>query len=117
MTVEADIVTLVKTVTPSVFLDFAPTTTERPYCTIQQVGGEAVSYLDPALPDLKNGEFQINIWGTSRVQVMALMLQIEAAMIGATTFQARPMSAPVADYDADVPVFGARQDFSIWSTR
>jgi hypothetical protein len=33
-----------------------------------------------------------------------------------TAFQARPIAAAVADYDADIPVYGCRQDFSAWHT-
>ena len=117
MTIEADIVTVLKTVTPLVFLDFAPVTTTRPYVTFQQIGGLPINYVNKELADNKNGEFQINAWGSSRVQVAALMLQIEEALRAASAFVAEPMSQPVSDYDHDVPVYGARQDWTIWSER
>lgn len=117
MTVEADLKTLLTLDCARVFPDFAPVGTVRPYVTYQQVGGEAINFVDNATPDLKHGEFQINVWADSRPTAAALMLAIEARMRGATAFTARPIGAPISDYDADVPVYGARQDFSVHSTR
>jgi len=117
MTIEADLVATIKTVIPRVRLDFAPVGTQRPYCTLQQIGGMPVNFVNKELADNKNGEFQINVWGDSRVEVAALMLQIEAALRAASVFVAQPMSEPIADFDADVPVYGAHQDWTVWSAR
>lgn len=117
MTVESDLFTLLKTVTPRVFPDFAPVTTARPYATYQQVGGEALTFIGREVPSKKNGEFQISVWADTRASAQTLILAIESAMTLATAFQAKPVSAAVCDYDADVPVYGARQDFSVWSNR
>ena len=51
------------------------------------------------------------------MSTFACALAIESAITVATTLQAKPLSAPANDYDADVPVYGSRQDFSIWSDR
>jgi Asp-tRNA(Asn)/Glu-tRNA(Gln) amidotransferase A subunit family amidase len=117
MTIEADLFTVLSAVTPRVFPDFAPVDTTRPYVTYQQIGGLPVNYVNQELADNKNGEFQINVWGDTRMEVSALMLQIEAALRAAAAFVAEPMSQPVSDYDHDVPVYGARQDWTIWSER
>ena len=117
MTVEADLVTVIKPLCARVFPDFAPVCTQRPYVTYQQIGGEVVRYTDDLVPSIENGAFQFNVWANSRMEAKTLIKQIESALIGAKAFQARPLSAPVADFDADVPVYGARQDFSIWSAR
>lgn len=118
MTIEADIYTAIKSlVSNRCFPDFAPLSTARPYITYVQIGGEAISYLDNTVPDGKIGRFQINVWGDTRASVSALMLQVEAAMIQATAFSARPVSAPSSDYDHDSLVYGAMQDFSVFSTR
>ena len=118
MTVEADIHTALKgLVSNRCFPDFAPVSTVRPYITYVQIGGEAISYLDNALPDGKIGRFQVNVWGDTRASVAALMLQVETAMIQATAFQARPLTAPSSDYDHDMLVYGAMQDFNVFSTR
>ena len=118
MTIEADIFTAIKALAGDrCFPDFAPLSTVRPYITYVQIGGEALSYIDNTIPDGKHGRFQVNVWGDTRASVSALMLQVEAAMIQATAFSARPLSAPSSDYDHDSLVYGAMQDFSVFSTR
>ena len=118
MTVEADIFNALKgLVANRCYPDFAPLSTVRPYITYVQIGGEALSYTDNTLPDGKHGRFQINVWGDTRSSVSALMLQVEAIMIQATAFQARPVSAPSSDYDHDMLVYGSMQDFNVFSTR
>ncbi|HEY8606630.1 MAG TPA: DUF3168 domain-containing protein [Noviherbaspirillum sp.] len=117
MSVEKAIREALLAICPRVFYDFAPVETERPYVTLQQIGGQAVSFVDDAVPELQNGEFQINVWADKRTEASALAVQIEAALIQADAFEARPSAAPASDFDPDVPVYGTRQDFSIWSNR
>lgn len=114
MTFEADLFTLLKTVTPFVFPDFAPVSTPRPYVTWQAVGGEVINPLANVAPGRRNAEIQINVWSDTRAQALSISRAIEDAMRAASAFTARPVSAAVSDYDADVPVYGCRQDFSCW---
>ena len=111
MTFEADLYTTLKAVTPRVFPDFAPVSTLRPYVTFQQVGGDVINPLDNSAPGTRLPEVQVNVWSDTRLQAMSLIRAIEDAMRGATAFKARPAGDAVADYDADVPVYGARHDF------
>jgi hypothetical protein len=115
MTVEADLQTVLTSVVARSFPDFAPTKTGLPYCTFQQIGGEAVNYVDATMPDHDHGEFQVNVWAATRKEAKALIKQIDAALRGAAAFTARPVSGPVSDFDADMKRYGSRQDFSIWS--
>lgn len=115
MTVEADILAVVQPLCARTFPDFAPVTTALPYCTFQQIGGEAVNYVDNTEPDRENAEFQVNVWAGTRKEAKALIKQIAAALRAASTFTARPTSAPVSDFDADMKRYGARQDFTVWS--
>lgn len=117
MTLEEKLVALIKPICPRVRPDFAPVETERPYVTFQQVGGQAPGFIDNTVPSLENADVQINVWGNGRLEVKALMKQIEAALIVATTVQARPVSACTSDFDADMEIYGSRQDFSIWAER
>lgn len=117
MTVEADIRAALLPVCARVFPDFAPVNETRPYVTYQQIGGEAPGFLGREVPSKQHGIFQINVWSNTRIEAAALAIQIEAAMVAATAFQASAESAPVADFDADVPVRGTRQDFGVWSDR
>lgn len=117
MTVEADLKTVLATVCARVFPDFAPVGTTKPYVTYRQVGGDVITPMAKEVPNLQYGVFQINVWANSRASAASTILAIESAMVLATTFTAKPASAPVSDFDADVPVFGSEQDFYVWSTR
>ena len=117
MTVETDIAAVLAAVCPRVTADFADVGTARPYVTFQQVGGMALNYIDTTAPDLKHGEYQINVWADSRLDATSTARAIEAAMRAATAFTARPLGDLVADFDADMKRHGTRQDFSVFSTR
>jgi len=45
------------------------------------------------------------------------MAQIETALVTSTAFQARPIGAPHSLYDNDMQLYGAMQDFSVYSAR
>lgn len=117
MEIEKAIREVLLTICPRVFYDFAPVDTPRPYVTFQQIGGEAVTFVDRTVASKVNGDVQVNVWADKRTEASALMLQIEAALIGATAFNASPRGAASSDADPDIPVYGSRQDFSIWSDR
>ena len=118
MSVESDIFnTLRGLVADRVFPDVAPFNTPRPYITYQQVGGEALSFVENDVPSKKHARFQISVWANTRAEASALVLQVEQAMLTASAFQARPLGAPIAAYDDDTDVRGAHQDFSVWSDR
>ena len=118
MTIEADIFNTLKGLVGNrCFPDVAPITTAKPYITYTQIGGEAISYVDDTLPDHKHGRFQINVWADTRASASSVMLQVEAAMVQASAFQARPVSAPSSDYDNDMLTYGSMQDFNVTSPR
>lgn len=118
MSVESKIYNLLRgLVADRVFPDVAPVMTERPYITYQKVGGVVVSYVEGTLPSTKNGRYQVNVWADSRMSAEDISQQVEAALISSTDFVAQPDSASRSDYDPDIPVYGAMQDFSIWSDR
>lgn len=116
MSLESDLVTLLKTLCPRVFPDVAPTDTQRPYITWQQIGGDVIRPL-VGLPDKRNALVQIDCWAERRADANALALAVEAALVAATVFVARPQSALVATNDEDTDLRGAMQDFSIWAPR
>ena len=117
MSLETQLYTVLVAVTPSVFPDFAPATTQRPYVTFQQIGGQAVNMLDRFTPNKRNATVQVNVWANTRAEAMTLMQSIEDAIRAATVFQGEPESAAQSDFDADIPVYGASQDFDIWADR
>ncbi|KQQ31991.1 hypothetical protein ASF61_16790 [Duganella sp. Leaf126] len=117
MTLEVKLTAILKAISPSTFADFAPTSTQRPYITYQQVGGDVIPTLADIAPDKENAEMQISVWADSRRDAKAVITAVEAALIAAQDLSARPISAPVSDYDADMERYCSRQDFSIWADR
>jgi hypothetical protein len=121
MTFEADLEALVKGAAPAlgnrVFPDFAPVKTARPYSTFQQIGGQVLNQVANVAPGVRNAMVQITVWAKTRNEALEIMRAIEAAVCASNTFKAaRPIAAAVADYDAEIPVYGCRQDFTFWHT-
>lgn len=117
MSLESSLYTVLSGVCPRSFPDFAPTTTTRPYVTYQQIGGAVVNYLSREVPNKRNARMQINVWADTRASAVTTMNAIEDAVRASTLFQASPESAMTASFDADFPVYSARQDFTIWADR
>lgn len=117
MSLESQLFTVLSAVCPRTFPDFAPPSTQRPYVTYQQISGEAVNFLGREVPNKRNAVVQVNVWASTRAEAVTLAQNIEDAIRMATVFQGEPVAAPTADYDADVPVYGSSQDFSIWADR
>lgn len=117
MSLESDLYTVLNAQCARVFPDVAPFDTECPYITWQQIGGEALAYVEDTVPNERNAYVQINVWDTTRIGATALALQIEAALIQSTAFQARPQSALQAAHDDDTDRRGCLQDFTIWAAR
>lgn len=118
MTIEASLVSALNgLVSNRVYPDVAPLGCSIPYITYQQVGGEAISFLEKAVPSIKNGRFQVNVWAASRAAANALALQIESALVTASTMQTKPSAAFVSTHDEETNYYGCLQQFSVWSTR
>lgn len=117
MSIESDLVLLLRPICPRVFPDFAAVSTARPYITYQAIGGQVINTLANEVPNRRNVTMQINVWSDTRKESVAIAQQIEDAMRGATAFQAKPNAAPMTDYEADIPVYAAMQDFTIWGYR
>jgi len=100
-----------------VFPDFAPLGTARPFITFEQVGGDALSYLNGTLPDKKNGRFEIGVYADSRASCAAVALLVESVMAAATAFQSTAIHAPISDYASDVMIYSSTQNFSVFSSR
>lgn len=116
MSVEASIYTALKSlVNNRVYRDIAPQTViALPRITFQQVGGDAVNFLDPSVPSKKNGRWQINCWGERRDDVMALARDVEDTLRAYTVLQATVLGAAVALYEEETRLFGSMQDYSFW---
>ena len=117
MALENDLVAVLKPICARVYNGFTPTTTQRPYITFQQIGGKVIPTLAGAPATKENAEMQINVWANSGSEAKGLIKQIEDTLVAAAAFIARPLAASVSDFDADIPVYGSRQDFTIWADR
>lgn len=117
MSLETDLVAVLRTLCPRVHPDVAPTTTELPYITYQQVGGERAHYVEGQQIAQVNAMVQINVWHATRLQANDLSRQVEAALLAASTLQAEPEGALIAAFDDATEIRGAQQDFSIWGAR
>jgi hypothetical protein len=116
-TVEQDLRTVLLGIVPTVYPDWAPLSSPKPYTVYQQIGGQVVSFLGREVPSKKNGRYQIVTWASTRQESTALALAIESALITATAFQAAPESGPVGGAEPDLGLYSTSQDFSIWSDR
>lgn len=97
-----------------VYPDVAPEQATRPYITYQQVGGEAVNFVDTAVPSMKNGRWQINVWADSRVEAAPLARLVEDTLRGITALQPTVLGAAIARFDEETKLRGTMQDFSFW---
>jgi hypothetical protein len=115
MTFEADLFNVIKgadaAIGTRVFPDFAPVGTLKPYVTYQGVGGGVINPVDNTIPVERLPDIQVNVWASTRKEAKRIALAIEAAMHAATAFTATRYSEPVADFDAEIPIYGTRQDF------
>jgi hypothetical protein len=116
MSIESLIVTtLTGFVSGRVYPDIAPQgMTALPRITYQQVGGQGLNFLEAAPVGKKNGRFQINVWGATRLQVAALARQVEDALKSEKTLYTTILGAPIGIYEPDTKLYGAMQDFSFW---
>ena len=111
MTIAADIATVLEGICPRVFPVIAPTSTARPYVTYQFIGGDVLNPLDNSIPGKKNATVQVNVWANTHKSANDLIGQIEDAM---RAMPARPASALFSDYDHDMLVYSAQQEFNLW---
>lgn len=100
-----------------VFPDVAPVGTARPYITYQQIGGQAVNFVDDTSPNLENAFLQINCFADARNDANTLARSVETTLRGATAFSARPEANFISTHDADLNRYGTLQDFSVWAAR
>ena len=117
MSIETSLYAALSAVCPRVFPDVAPVETTRPYVVWQMVGGPSPVYTENTQPNQAAAFVQITVWDDSRLVANTLTRQIEAALMAATTMQARPLSALTAAFDDGNELRGSMQDFEIWAPR
>ena len=117
MSMESDLVALLKTLCPRVFPDVAPEATTKPYITWQGLGGETARFVDNTAADKRNTLMQINVWSTTRAEALTMIRSIEDAMCASAAFLAKPGGEALSTYEPDTQLYGCIQSYSIWAAR
>ena len=80
---------------------------------LQQVGGEVDRYVENEMPDTRHMRLQVSVWGSNMLNVVSAIRAIEKAIVE-SDFVSQVMGAYVTDYQEDLKIYGARQDFGFW---
>lgn len=84
----------------------------------QQVGGQAVNFLEAAVPDKANARVQVSTWGRTRLQASALAKQAKQKLVEELQLRTTVISEPLSVLEEDNPeaarLYGSIQDFSVW---
>ena len=116
MSIETDLVALLKAINPRTYPDVAPEGTTTPYVTWQQIGGESLRYVDNTA-DSRYPLIQISAWSRSRLESAAMIRQIEDALCAAAAFQAAPQGEPISRHEPDTGLYGSIQRFDVFGPR
>jgi len=92
----------------------APPKPPKLYGVWQQVGGQAINFMEGGNGDKKNARIQIAIWGTVIDDVGPKSRAIEDLISATPALQSTTLGAAVDDYDETTKRYGKRQDFSVW---
>lgn len=117
MSMESNLVTLLKTVCPRVYPDVAPAGPTLPFLTWQELGGAPVRFLDNTAADKRNTYTQVSVYSATRAESLSLIRAAEDAMCASLLFAATPMGEPITSYEEDTKLYGAIQRFTIWAAR
>lgn len=117
MSMESDLVTLLKGICQRSFPDVAPNGTAAPWIVWQGIGGASARYLDNSAADKRNTLLQISVWSKTRLEALTLIRQIEDALCATASFYAGPQGEPLSTYEPDTQLYGCLQRFDIWATR
>lgn len=121
MSIESDLLELLKGVCPRSFSDEAPLATVKPYVTYKFIGGLSLQLLAGELADNRRPFVQINVWAAKRQVALDTITAIGQALVVSDKFSARPDSDVQWSHDdtvmADTPngLFGALQSWTLTS--
>lgn len=119
MTIESDVHAAIATVCPRVFPVLAKVGVQRPYVTVQNIGGQPLYWLDRSASDKRMVRLFVKSWANSKPEALALARQIEAAMMAATAFTARVESELLDDVETDGEpwLYSELQEFVVFGLR
>lgn len=100
------------------FLNVAEPSTDRPYLVFQILpGGRPMVFLNKQRGDKVHLPVQVSAWGDTPESAIQLMRQVEAALLAATTINARPQGNCHTGSDEETGRHSATQDFEIYAPR
>lgn len=117
MTVEVDVVTLLRTLCPRVHPLTAPLSTQRPFVTYQHVGGNVMRYTDGTAAAKRHALVQINVWDSTLAGSLALIRQIEDLLYATPVLQAEMLGEVIDQLDDELGIYGTLATFSILADR
>lgn len=117
MSLEADMVAVLRGCCTRVVVGTAPMDTKVPYVTWQHVGGASIRYLDNAAATTRSPEIQINAWAATPMQAFALIQQIEEALCAAPALVTTVHGEPILAYDDADVASGYLQTFTVCGAR
>jgi hypothetical protein len=97
-----------------VYPDTPPDNPTFPLIVYQQVGGQAVEYLEGVLADKDNARIQIVVWSKTRLEASSIARSARDELVG--TLTATTLAAPVSLYEEELKIYGSRTDYSVWFT-
>lgn len=113
MSLESSLFSALRTlVADRVYPDAAPDGVVAPYITYQQVGGQAVNFVEATPVGKRNARMQIMCWADRRTAAADLARSAEDTLM--TALQASALGAMTALHEPDLRLYGTLQDFSIW---
>lgn len=116
MSIESDLVALLKAINPRTYPDVAPAGTATPYVTWQQLGGQSMRYGDNTA-DSRFPTIQVSVWSRTRMEASTMLQQIEDALCAASAFQASPQGEPMSMHEPDAGLYGSIQRFDVFGPR
>lgn len=98
-----------------VYPDVAKERAAVPFITHQDVGGEAVNFLDRTNPSKRNTRLQVNVWASTRAEAKAIAHQVEVQLRALAEFSTEVLGSPMTTFDQSTGYRGTIQHFSVWT--
>lgn len=101
-------------VVPNCYGTVAPAGAAKPYAVWQRIGGEDSEYMDPAdAPQVSKVQIQVRVFSADALQPKTLMQTLTNALRAHEALVIRPIGKWRDDYDHDMNLFVADQDFEV----
>lgn len=117
MSIETQLVTLLKPLCPRVRPLVGEEGLQTPYIVYQVIGGESINAMDNSLPGQRRVLMQVTVWSPIAIDSLALIQAVEATLRAATVFTAQPGGEAVPTHEPLTGLYGQIQRFRILGNR